>query len=64
VAFAVTLRLPPKTGQEVPQEAIVTFHSIGLRFGLEMEGRRNHVFVRFPVVTRYSLEGIAFDALP
>ena len=64
MAFAVTLRLPPKAGQEVPQEAIVPFHSIGLRFGLDMEGRRNHVFVRFPVVTRDGLEGIAFDTLP
>jgi len=64
VAFAVTLGLPPKAGQEVPQEAIVPFHRIGLRFGLDMESGRNHVFVRFPVVTRHGLEGIAFDPLP
>ena len=63
MAFAVTFGLPPKAGQEVPQEAIVSFHGIGLRFGLDMEGLRNHVFVRFPVVTRHGLEGIAFDTL-
>jgi len=35
-----------------------------LRFGLDMKGFRNQAFVRLPVGTRHSLEGIAFDTLP
>ncbi len=64
MAFAVTLGLPPKAGQEVPQETIVTFHSIRLRLGLGMEGLRNHVFIRFPIVTHHGVESIALDGLP
>ena len=64
MAFAVTLGLPPKAGQEMPQETIVTFHGICLRLGLGMEGLRDHVFIRLPIVTHHGMEGIALDGLP
>ena len=64
MAFAVTLRLPTKAGQEVSQETIVPFHGIRLRLGLGMAGLRNHVFIRFPIVTHHGLEGVTLDGLP
>ena len=64
MVFAVTLGLPPKAGQEVPPETIVTFHGIRLRFRLGVNGLGNHVFIRLPIVTYYGVEGVALDGLP
>ena len=64
MAFAVTLGLPSKVGQEVPQETIVPFHGIRFHLGLGVQGLRNHVFIRFPIVTHYGVEAVALDGLP
>ena len=64
MAFAVTLGLPSETGQEVPQETIIALHGGRLRFGLGVDGRGNHVFIRLPIVAHHSLESIALDDLP
>jgi hypothetical protein len=62
--FSIALEHPLKAGQEVPQEALAVFHGIRLRFGQGMEGLRNHVFIRFSIVTHHGLRGTARDGLP
>ena len=64
MACAVTLGLPPQAGQEVPPETIVAFHGLRLRHRLGMENLRNHVFIRFPLVSHHGLEGVTLDGLP
>jgi len=64
VAFTVALRFPPQASQEVPQQAIVAFHGIRLRFGLGMKGVRNHVFIGLPVVTHNGLKAGRVHGVP
>jgi hypothetical protein len=46
------------------RKRLVAFYGIRLRFVPGVEGLRNHVFIRFLIVTHHGVEEVALDGLP
>lgn len=64
LAFAVTLGFPFQPCQAVPQQAVVAFHCVSLRFRLCMQRGRYEMFIRLPIICHHRFDPWPLNGCP